>query len=60
MQFKRLNQNEIRCILSEEELCRFGVSLDDIIEKNERTYKFFSELLKQAGQTLGILSLIHI
>ncbi len=54
MKFTRLNDNEIRCVLSEDELGDYGIDLDDIITKNARTGKFFAELLSEAVRTLGI------
>ena len=54
MKFQRLNENEIRCVLSEADLTRFGIKLDDILEKSDKTLKFFSEILREAFIALGI------
>ncbi len=54
MKFTRLNDNEIRCVLSEDELGDYGIDLDDIVTKNARTGKFFAEILSEAVRTLGI------
>ncbi|MCR4590461.1 MAG: adaptor protein MecA [Lachnospiraceae bacterium] len=53
MKFTRLGKNEIRCVLSEEELVSFGIDLDDILEKNVKSGKFFNEILSRAVQALG-------
>ncbi len=60
MKFTRLNDNEIRCILSEDELGDYGIDLDDIITKNTRTTKFFQELLEEAARTLGMEDAVEI
>ncbi len=54
MKFIRLNDHEIRCVLSEEELNFFGIDLDDIIEKKGKSRRFFQALLEQAGKALGL------
>ncbi len=53
MKFTRVGENEIRCILSEEEMVDFGIDLDDILEKNGKSGRFFSEILSQAAKALG-------
>ncbi len=53
MKFTRLGENEIRCVLSEEELISFGIDLDDILEKNVKSGKFFNEILSRAVLALG-------
>ncbi len=54
MKFTRLNDDEIRCVLTEDELGDFGIDLDDIITKNNRTANFFKTLLSEAAKTLGM------
>lgn len=53
MKFSRISENEIRCILSEEELISFGIDLDDILEKNGKSGRFFNEILSRAVLALG-------
>ncbi len=53
MTFTRLGENEIRCVLSEEEFISFGIDLDDILEKNYKSGRFFNEILTQAMEALG-------
>ncbi len=53
MKFTKLGENEIRCILSEEEMFSFGIDLDDILEKNVKSGRFFNEILSQAVIALG-------
>ena len=53
MIFTRLGENEIRCVLSEEEFISFGIDLDDILEKNVKSGRFFNEILTQAMEALG-------
>ena len=54
MKFTRLNENDIRCIVSEDELVDYGLDLDDIIEKKGRTMEFFRQLLDMAADKLGM------
>ncbi len=54
MKITRINDHEIRCILSEEELVSFGINLDDILEKSERTRDFFRQIMNLAAKELGI------
>lgn len=53
MIFTKLGENEIRCVLSEEEFVSFGIDLDDILEKNVKSGRFFNEILSQAIVALG-------
>ena len=53
MKFTKLGENEIRCVLSEEEMTGFGINLDDILEKNSKSGLFFNEILSQAAAALG-------
>ena len=53
MKVTRVGENEIRCILSEEEMVAFGIDLDDILEKNIKSGKFFNEILSRAATALG-------
>jgi len=60
MKFTRVGENEIRCILTEEELVSFGIDLDDILEKNVKSGKFFNEILSRAFLALGEQSVDEI
>ena len=53
MKFTKLGENEIRCVLTEEEMVSFGICLDDILEKNVKSGKFFNEILSRAALALG-------
>ena len=53
MKFTKIGENEIRCVLSEEEMISFGINLDDILEKNSKSGQFFNEILSQAALALG-------
>jgi len=53
MKFTKLGENEIRCVLTEEEMISFGIDLDDILEKNSKSGRFFNEILSQAAIALG-------
>ena len=54
MKFTRLSENDIKCVVSEEELVDYGIDLDDIIEKKGRTKEFFRQLLDMAAEKLGM------
>lgn len=54
MKFTRLSDNDIKCVISEDELVDYGIDLDDIIEKKGRTKEFFRQLLDMAAEKLGM------
>ncbi|MCR4908384.1 MAG: adaptor protein MecA [Lachnospiraceae bacterium] len=54
MKITKISDNEIRCVLSEEELVSFGINLDDILEKSEKTRDFFRQIMNLAARELGI------
>ncbi len=54
MKITRLSEYDIRCVLTEEELSGYGINLDDILEKSEKTKKFFRDILSQAVQILDM------
>ncbi|MBO6137792.1 MAG: adaptor protein MecA [Lachnospiraceae bacterium] len=54
MKFTRINDREIKCVLSEEELVSYGIDLDDILEKTDRIKPFFKDIMDMAAARLGI------
>ncbi|MBO4374876.1 MAG: adaptor protein MecA [Lachnospiraceae bacterium] len=54
MKFTKLGEKDIRCIISESELVDFGLNLDDIIERTDRTKEFFRQVLDIGSKQLGM------
>lgn len=50
MEIKRLNDNQIRCALTEEEIEDMGFSIDDIIGNTETTQKFMHVVLNMVEE----------
>ena len=54
MRFTKLGENDIRCVISAEELLEFGIRIDDIMERNSRTKEFFRAILDMGSKKLGM------
>ncbi|MBQ7464588.1 MAG: adaptor protein MecA [Lachnospiraceae bacterium] len=54
MRFTKLGEKDIRCIITESELIDFGLNLDDIIERTDRTKDFFRQVLDIGSKQLGM------
>ncbi len=53
MKFTKLSPSDIKCILTRQELSEFGIDIEDIMNKSERTRDFFRNLLTRASNVLG-------
>ncbi len=54
MKFTKLGEKDIRCVITESELIDFGLNLDDIIERTDRTKEFFRQILDIGSRQLGM------
>ncbi|MBR1876470.1 MAG: adaptor protein MecA [Lachnospiraceae bacterium] len=54
MRFTKLGENDIRCVITETELINYGLSMDDILERNGRMKEFFRAVLDMGSKELGM------
>lgn len=50
MQFKRINENTIRCILTEEDMLEEGLRIEDFFTNKDKTRGFLEHIVKQAQE----------
>lgn len=53
MKFRKINDNTVNCILSEEDMEARGVTLEDFFTDKEKTRDFLEEIVKQAQEQVG-------
>ena len=53
MQFKRLDENTVRCILSEEDMEQRGLEFEDFFTNKDKTKSFLEDIVRQAQEEVG-------
>lgn len=53
MNFRRVNENTVRCIVSEEDMKAYGLELDDFFTDKEKAHKFLEKLVELARDEVG-------
>ena len=53
MKFKRLDENSIRCIISQEEMDEHGIGIDDLMDDRNKAETFLRYVLHEANQELN-------
>ena len=53
MKFRKINDNTINCILSEEDMEERGVTLEDFFTDKDKTRDFLEEIVRQAQEEVG-------
>ena len=48
MEFSRVGQHTIKCVISEEEIMELGFSMDEIMGNGERTQAFMNQIFDMA------------
>ncbi|MCR4674663.1 MAG: adaptor protein MecA [Lachnospiraceae bacterium] len=48
MKFTKLNENSIRCVISQDEMTEYGVNLDDLMDDREKAEDFLRVILDEA------------
>lgn len=48
MKFTKLNENSIRCVISQDEMIEYGVNLDDLMDDREKAEDFLRVILDEA------------
>lgn len=52
MKFQKVNDNVIRCIISQEEMNEKGVKIDDLMDNRSKAEEFLRDILKEAHEEL--------
>ena len=52
MKFQKVNDNVIRCIISQEEMNEKGVKIDDLMDNRSKAEEFLRDILKEAHEKL--------
>lgn len=53
MEYKRIDENTIRCIVSEEDMESFGLNLDEFLSHSGRSDEFLQYIVSEARDELG-------
>ena len=53
MTFKRLNDNTVRCIVSEEDMTEHGLKLEDFFTNKDKARNFLETIVRQAREEVG-------
>ena len=53
MKFKRIDNNSIRCIISQEEMNAHGIAIDDLMDDRNKAETFLRYILQQAHEALN-------
>lgn len=53
MTFKRLDDNTIRCIVSEQDMADYGLKLEDFFTNKDKARNFLETVVKQAQEIVG-------
>lgn len=53
MEFIRVNDNMIKCLVSEEDMDQYDVSIEDFFTRSENAMELLHEIVKQAAEEVG-------
>ena len=54
MEFSRIGEHTIKCVISEEEIYDLGYTMDEIMSNGERTQEFMNQIFDMASEEFGI------
>ena len=54
MKFKKIGEDQIKCVISKQEMEENGIELGDFISDQEKTQSFIRDILAEACSTLGM------
>ena len=54
MTFKRINQDTVCCILTEDDMLEYGVELEDFIMNKEKVQEVLHNIVERAVDELGL------
>ena len=53
MEFSRIGEHTIKCVISEEEIYDLGYTIDEIMSNGERTQEFMNQIFDMASEEFG-------
>ncbi len=53
MRYKRINEATVQCIISEEDMEEYGLTISDIFERNEKGEGFLRDIVERAHDEIG-------
>ncbi len=53
MKYKKINDATVQCIISEEDMLEYGLTLSDIFERNEKGEGFLRDIIERAYDEVG-------
>lgn len=55
MKYKKINDATVQCIISEEDMLEYGLTLSDIFERNEKGEGFLRDIIERAHEEVGYI-----
>ncbi len=53
MKYKKINDATVQCIITEEDMLEYGLTLSDIFERNEKGEEFLRDIIERAHDEVG-------
>ena len=53
MKYKKINDATVQCIVSADDMSAYGLTLSDILERNERGEEFLRDIIERAHEEVG-------
>lgn len=53
MKYKKINEATVQCIISEDDMTEYGLTLSDIFERNEKGEEFLRDIIERAHEEVG-------
>ena len=60
MQFRKISDTKIHCVISKEEMWEKGIGIDDFLDHREKTEAFLREVLAEAKYELDLKDMGHL
>ena len=54
MQFRKIDEHKIHCIISQEEMSQKGIQIEDFLDHRDKTEAFLREILAEAKYELNL------
>lgn len=55
MEFSRIGEHTIKCVISEEEIYDLGYTMDEIMSNGERTQEFMNQIFDMASEEFELI-----
>ena len=53
MLYKKINEATVQCIISEDDMTEYGLTMSDIFERNEKGEEFLRDIIERAHEEVG-------